>query len=100
MEGTAELLLHLKAYEYGLCRDDLGQFTRAAWNIIEPGTEMQWNDQGAKHHDAICVHVKAVVNHVTNQWPGQPKIPLLLRSFSSSATGRTYRQKAVWTLVL
>jgi hypothetical protein len=101
MEGTAELLLHLKAYDYRLAREDLAHFTKAAWPIVEPGTEIQWNTRGALHHDAICIHVKAVVNFVTNRWPDYPKIQHLIINVPFGSTKTTIVNKMlcpwVWT---
>lgn len=37
-------------------RRSLAEFTRQAWHVIEPGTELLWN----WHIDAICEHLQAV----------------------------------------
>ncbi|MGH1372975.1 MAG: hypothetical protein ACRBBW_13125 [Cellvibrionaceae bacterium] len=37
------------------CEESLAEFTRQAWHIIEPGTELKWN----WHLDVICAYLEA-----------------------------------------
>ena len=59
-----------------LARKSLAEFTKQAWEVIEPGVELQWN----WHLDCICDHVQALLegtlgtqNLVINICPGSMK---------------------------
>lgn len=39
------------------CRRSLAAFSRVFWPVIEPDTPLDWN----WHHDAICLHLEALV---------------------------------------
>lgn len=41
--------------EYFAAANDLGLFAQAAWDVLEPETELKWN----WHHDYICEHLQA-----------------------------------------
>lgn len=45
----------LRRLEYAYARDDLGLFTQAAWDVLEPKVELKWN----WHHDYIAEHLEA-----------------------------------------
>ncbi len=46
----------LYAAEAEECRRSFKSFVKAAWNVLEPGTELKWN----WHMDALCEHLQAV----------------------------------------
>lgn len=59
-----------------LARRSLAEFTKQAWQVIEPGVELQWN----WHLDCICEHVQALLegklgkqNLIINICPGSMK---------------------------
>lgn len=59
MEAKRQELIDLQQalqLQYDVAADDFGLFVQAAWEILEPQTELQWN----WHHDYICEHLQAV----------------------------------------
>jgi predicted phage terminase large subunit-like protein len=59
-----------------LARKSLAEFTKQAWEVLEPGVPLQWN----WHLDCICDHVQALLdgtlgkqNLVINVCPGSAK---------------------------
>lgn len=50
------LLRELMQIEYERARRRLGPFVRAAWDVLEPETELLWN----WHHDLTCEYLEAV----------------------------------------
>lgn len=39
------------------CRRRLANFVRYGWNVLEPGTPLEWS----WHHDALCDHIQALL---------------------------------------
>ncbi len=54
--SQAEIVAKLRAVQYALAEKRLRDFVRAAWDVLEPRTELKWN----WHHDLICEHLEAV----------------------------------------
>lgn len=90
-----------EALEYAHCMRDLGLYTQAAWDVLEPQTDLKWN----WHHDLICEHLQACaigqikrliinvaprstksilasVSFPTWVWPHDPATRFLFGSFS------------------
>src|SRR5580765_9003291 len=64
------------------CRRSFRAFVKAAWVVLEPGTELKWN----WHMDALCEHVQAVMDGqiqrlVINIAPGHTKSTIVSQSF-------------------
>jgi predicted phage terminase large subunit-like protein len=51
-----ERLLALYELEYALAEKSLAAYCKAAWDVIEPATNLKWN----WHHDLICEYLTAV----------------------------------------
>jgi len=58
-ELLTKLKVALEKKEKILCEQSLAQFTRSAWHIIEPGTELVWN----WHLDTICGYLMTFHNN-------------------------------------
>lgn len=54
-QKAIEAYREARALEYAAARKDLGLFTQAAWDVLEPSTELKWN----WHQDYICEHLMA-----------------------------------------
>lgn len=54
-EDKVKLLLLEQEAHYRKAEKSLAHFTKAAWNILEPSNELQWN----WHHDLICEYLEA-----------------------------------------
>lgn len=50
------LLNDARSLEYYRAEQDLGLYTQAAWDVLEPKTVLKWN----WHHDCITEHLQAV----------------------------------------
>jgi predicted phage terminase large subunit-like protein len=78
--STADMLMY--AAEAELCRRSFKAFVKAAWLVLEPGTELKWN----WHMDALCEHLQACVEGkiqrlVINIAPGHTKSTIVSQSF-------------------
>jgi len=56
--GTGLANLSLEAIDRSLAADSLVEFTRQAWSIIEPTTQLRFN----WHHEVICEYLEGVVD--------------------------------------
>lgn len=64
------------------CRRSFRAFVKAAWKVLEPSTELQWN----WHMDALCEHLQAVMDGqihrlIINIGPGHSKSTIISQSF-------------------
>jgi hypothetical protein len=67
-----------------ICRRSFRAFVKAAWAVLEPGTELRWN----WHMDALCEHLQAVIDGqitrlVINIGPGHTKSTIVSQCFSA-----------------
>lgn len=65
-----------------MCRRSFRAFVKAAWLVLEPGTELRWN----WHMDALCEHLQACIDGqiqrlVINIAPGHTKSTIVSQSF-------------------
>ena len=71
-EKLVRQVVQARIESYQMATRDLGYFSRAAWEIVNPSTPLKWN----WHHDEMVRHAMAVYNHITDS-PG-PKIQNLI----------------------
>jgi phage terminase large subunit-like protein len=74
----------LYAMEAEECRRSFKSFVKAAWNILEPGTELKWN----WHMDALIDHLQAVVDGdinrlIINIAPGHTKSTIVSQMWTA-----------------
>lgn len=54
-KDSLDALAAARILEYEYAKSDLGLFAQAAWDVLEPNTELKWN----WHHDLICEYLTA-----------------------------------------
>lgn len=74
----------LYAAEAEECRRSFKAFVKAAWNVLEPGTELKWN----WHMDALCEHLQAVIEGdinrlIINIAPGHTKSTIVSQAWTA-----------------